>query len=238
MTNNGYLFIGPDINSDILLDIITEMEYKEEFCVARSFLPAFIAELMYGGFLVMSTGVKIDENNERFILLPKYHSTRNVLFFDELHVSKTVERIMRRESTEYDLRVNSNYDEIVKHCVNHHGEEWLTKPLLKSILRIRNDTSSPVQPCSFELYHKGALCAGEFGVKVGAVYTSYSGYHEENSSGTIQMILTARYLQKNGFLFWDLGMPLKYKYKLGAHDVGIKEFAAIFRSGRDLPVKL
>jgi Leu/Phe-tRNA-protein transferase len=235
MTDNGHIFIGPDIDTDVLLDIIIELNYKEEFCVAQSFSSKFIAELMYSGFLVMSMSNK---NKDKFILLPKHHLIRNILFFDDLHIGKTAKRLIKRDATEYDLFVNRDYDKIIKRCVAHHGEDWLTKPLLKSINRIRHSESPLVQPCSFGLYHNGVLCAGEFGVKVGAVYTSYSGYHEETSSGTIQMILLAQYLQKNGFAFWDLGMPLDYKYTLGAHDIDIKEFASIFRAGRRLSVNL
>jgi leucyl/phenylalanyl-tRNA--protein transferase len=242
MTDSGHIFIGPDINTDALLDIIIELNYKEEFCVSRSFSYKFIAELMYSGFLVMSMANEnmstTNENKDKFILLPKHHLMRNVLFFDDLHIGKTVKRLIKRDAPEYDLFINRDYDEIIKRCAAHHGDDWLTKPLLKSINRIRHSEPPLVQPCSFGLYHNGVLCAGEFGVKVGAVYTSYSGYHEESSSGTIQMILLARYLQRNGFAFWDLGMPLDYKYTLGAHDIGIKEFVSIFRAGRQLSVNL
>jgi Leu/Phe-tRNA-protein transferase len=238
MTESGYIFIAPDIEPDILMDVIGELEYKEEFCVARSFSSDFIEDLMFGGFLVMSASVKINENEERFILLPKHHLLRNVLFFDDLHISKTIKRLIKCKGSEYELCVNRDYDEIIKRCIAYHGDEWLTKPLIKSIGVIRRDDEALVEPCSFELYHNGVLCAGEFGVKAGAVYTSYSGYHDENSSGIVQMVLTAQYLQKSGFLFWDFGMPLAYKYTLGARDVTLKEFIAIFRAGRDLDVKL
>jgi leucyl/phenylalanyl-tRNA--protein transferase len=235
MTDIGHIFIGPDIDTDALLDAIIELNYKEEFCVSQNFSSKFIAELMYSGFLVMSM---TNENKDKFILLPKHHLMRNVLFFDDLHISKTVKRLIKRDAPEYDLFINRDYDEIIKRCVAHHGGDWLTKPLLKSINRIRHSESPLVQPCSFGLYHNGILCAGEFGIKVGAVYTSYSGYHEENSSGTIQMIMLAKYLQRNGFAFWDLGMSLDYKYTLGAHDIDLKEFVSIFRAGRQLSVNL
>jgi leucyl/phenylalanyl-tRNA--protein transferase len=46
------------------------------------------------------------------------------------------------------------------------------------------------------------------------------------------MILTAWHLKRSGFDFWDLGMPLDYKYTLGARDIGIREFVKIFRAAR------
>jgi Leu/Phe-tRNA-protein transferase len=234
ITESGHLFIEPGINADDLLDIIIMSGYQEEFCIARSFSSKFIAELMRGGFLVMSVNVKISENEEEIVLLPKHHLIRTVLFFENLHIGKTIKRLMKRAAPEYELRINHDYDKIVERCAACHGEDWLTKPLLKSINSIRRNSTAPVQPYSFGLYRNSVLCAGEFGIKAGGVYTSYSGYHEEDSSGRIQMILTAQYLQQNDFAFWDLGMPLDYKYTLGAHDVDIKEFTALFRAGRSI----
>ncbi|GHV92799.1 hypothetical protein AGMMS50268_33020 [Spirochaetia bacterium] len=81
-----------------------------------------------------------------------------------------------------------------------------------------------VQPVSFGLYREERLAAGEFGVVAGKVYTSYSGYYDEDSAGTVQLILTGRYLRDAGFAFWDLGMPLEYKTRLGARSVDRENF--------------
>jgi Leu/Phe-tRNA-protein transferase len=83
---------------------------------------------------------------------------------------------------------------------------------------------------SFALYRNGKLVAGEFGIKTGGVYTSYSGYYDEKNAGTVQMILTTMYLQEQGFAFFDLGMPLDYKNMLGARDISPQEFVSHFRA--------
>jgi Leu/Phe-tRNA-protein transferase len=98
------------------------------------------------------------------------------LFFDGLHIRKTAARLIKKEGWNFELRVDDCYDEVVERCVAKQGADWLTPPLLDAIRQIRADASAPVRPCSFALFHNGELCAGEFGVKVGSVYTSYSGY--------------------------------------------------------------
>jgi Leu/Phe-tRNA-protein transferase len=225
-TESGHLFVEPGMDTDEIIDAMIRINYDEEFCIGFDFSPAFVAALMRSGFLVMSACY--DDETNPIILLPKHHLVRNVLFFNDLHIGKTARRFLPK----YELRPGSDYDAIVDSCVAKHGDDWLTKPLLDSMSCIRNDNLPDVCPYSFALYSRGKLVAGEFGVKAGRVYTSYSGYYDEDSSGRVQMIKTALYLRDNGFDFWDLGMPLDYKYTLGARDISLKEFVKLFRAAR------
>jgi Leu/Phe-tRNA-protein transferase len=88
------------------------------------------------------------------------------------------------------------------------------------------------RPVSFALYRGGELKAGEIGVVMGRVYTSYTGYSEENNAGTVQIILMAQWLERTGFAFLDFGMPLDYKTALGAKDISPQYFVELFRAAR------
>jgi leucyl/phenylalanyl-tRNA--protein transferase len=94
---------------------------------------------------------------------------------------------------------------------------------------IRNLKNTGTWSYSFGLYRDGVLRAGEFGVVSGGVYTSYSGYYDENSAGMVQMFLTGEYLRDRGFAFWDLGMPLAYKERLGGRLLNRGQFTELFR---------
>jgi len=76
------------------------------------------------------------------------------------------------------------------------------------------------------------LVAGEIGVLAGGVYTSYTGYHDENSAGTAQLILLGRRLKEMGVVLWDLGPSLerwnKYKLNLGAEIIDEKTWVHTF----------
>jgi Leu/Phe-tRNA-protein transferase len=127
---------------------------------------------------------------------------------------------------------DSDYEQIVRNCVKTHGSDWLTEELLLAMEQLQHEKNSTAVPYSFSLYEDGKLVAGEFGIICGRVYTSYSGYYEKSNCGRVQMILTAEYLRNNNFAFWDLGMPLPYKYTLGAQDINIREFIPLFREAR------
>jgi len=212
-----------------IADYILQNRYPYEFVISECFEPGFVAELASAGFLVMSEDLNFP--NGDFILLPKHHLIRSVLFFEDLHTGRTARRLLPK----YTLKPGANYEEIVQNCINTHGDEWLTPPLVNCLAKIRSLKNAPVRPYSFALYREDKLIAGEFGIISGRVYTSYSGYCTEKSSGRVQMILTAMHLEKEGFAFWDLGMPLDYKYTLGAKDITIKDFIVRFRGAQNVP---
>jgi hypothetical protein len=188
-TAGGFLIIRPQDDPHRIIDAMLQTGYNEEFCVSLNFDSGFIARLMEAGFLVMSSRIE-DEgtpaSEEHFILLPKLHLVRSILFFDNLHIKKSI----KRHFTRFELRFNTDFDIILDRCLEVHGDGWLTPPLVAAIRDIRQNKPYGVYPASFGLYQNGKLVAGEFGVTVGKVYTSYSGYYDESNAGTVQLILT------------------------------------------------
>ena len=236
-TVSGYIFITPSDDCQRIVDAMLNTNYSEEYCLAESFEPEFIAKLMEAGFLVMS--MNLSKEDPFYLLLPKLHLVRSVLFYENLHIKKSVRKLLSRYG--YELRADADFDYIIDRCVEKHGDDWLTPPLVDGIKKIRQDAVekhgareilSPAPyayPASFALYRDGKFVAGEFGVVCGKVYTSYSGFYEEDNAGTVQIIKTALYLQEHGFSFFDLGMPLDYKTDLGAVDITPEEFVTLFR---------
>jgi Leu/Phe-tRNA-protein transferase len=227
----GHIFIDSIDDCDLLVDAMLKTDYGEEFCLAKDFDEAFIRRLMEAGFLVMSTGLKDDDSSEDkepfYILLPKLHLVRSALFFPDLCIKKSIRRFL----SQYELLVNTDFDFIIDKCVQIHGSDWLTPPLVEILKNIHRG-STGTRPFSFAVYREGELKAGEIGVVAGRVYTSYSGYYEENNAGTVQIILMTRWLEENGFAFLDLGMPLDYKTSLGAKDISPDRFVELFREAR------
>ncbi|MDR3249193.1 MAG: leucyl-tRNA--protein transferase [Treponema sp.] len=257
---SGLVFILNKDDPDKVMDRITALGYPEESCYAVDFDPGFIARLMRAGFLIMSRQIKLDPDDPTlyFIVEPMHHLSRSFLFFNDLHEKRSA----RKKLDSYELRVDGlgrdhapagiglggsltgdrdMFNTVIDKCVAIHGADWLTPPLVQAIKALRpsglsgtSGAGQQVQPVSFGLYRDGALKAGEFGTVIGGIYTSYSGYHEEDDAGNAQLILTARYLRDAGFVFWDLGMPLPYKERLGARTLSITQFLPLWRSARRL----
>jgi len=247
-TLSGYIYISQDDDCHETVDAMLATDYDGDFCIAEGFNIEFIIRLMEAGFLVMSINIAEKGSDPYYILLPKLHLVRSALFFENLHIKKSVRRLLSR----YELKADAEFDCIIDRCVEKHGSDWLTPPLVDCIKEIRQNTiikqiSSPSDnssllrpfdstlnfsspyPASFALYRDGKLTAGEFGIVCGKIYTSYSGFYEEDNAGTVQLILTTQFLKEHGFSFFDMGMPLDYKTDLGAVDINPREFVNLFR---------
>ena len=88
----------------------------------------------------------------------------------------------------------------------------------------------------FELLSKDkkTLIAGEIGYFIGKTYTSLSGFFKRekkyNNYGKLQLVLLSKYLNKNGFDFWNLGhASLQYKLDLGAKVLKRNDFLKIWK---------
>jgi Leu/Phe-tRNA-protein transferase len=252
LIDNKEILIDKEDDPEAVVDYMLRTNYSEEFCYAVESSPDFVARLARAGFLVMSAkltlaaelGTGLDEGleggeNSCYILTPKLHITRDVLFFDKLHVTKTTRRIIRRGI--YRLRFNTCYEHVVQRCIEKHGSGWLTTPLCCALEALhtvpRQVGGRLVQAVSFELFRRDGeggetLAAGEFGTLVGKLYTSYSGYTDEDSAGDVQMALTAAALTAHGAPFWDLGMPLPYKEAMGCSTVDTRSFVQLWRGNQ------
>jgi Leu/Phe-tRNA-protein transferase len=243
-TNSGHIFIDSGDDPQIIASMLDFISYREEFCLALDFSAPFIARLMAAGFLIMSV-IPDGEPDETAILLPEMHQKRSTLFFDKLHEGRTVKRLIPR----YELKTgglggetedSALFSMVLERCAQVHGEDWLTPVLRQSFHTLyrtqgvedREFFRRSPRMAVFGLYREGRLVAGEFGTVVGRVYTSYSGYKEENSAGTVQLVLTGRWLRDSGFAFWDLGMILPYKEQLGAQALDRREFIELFRQAQ------
>jgi arginyl-tRNA---protein transferase len=189
----------------------------EEFCCCDSFDPYLISKLCYEGYLPMATMVC-----GRPVLLGKLHHQRCILYFDDLHIFKKV----RKRAGNLEISVDRAFDKCIEYIKQQHDECWLYPPLVKAFKILHETMSENVGFHSIEVWEGTELVAGEIGYTVGSYYTSLSAFYRKNSAGSVQLCAAAKLLEKSGFSFWNLGMEMDYKFKLGAQSISKNVFLA------------
>lgn len=191
----------------------------------------FYIKLAYCGFIATTIDV-----SGSLVLLPELQFQYALLDFKDLHISKKVQKLLN--SDKYIFSQNTRFDEALDHIDKLHEHNWLKgryRKLLRSLFDKKEDRDD-FKVMSFEVTCKqtNKLVAAEVGYKTGKVYTSLSGFSlrdkEYNNAGNLQMVLLAKYLEQNGYEFWNLGHPhMEYKKKLGAKIYERDEFLKRFK---------
>ena len=212
-------------------------DMEEEFTFSISYEPKLLADFARYGFLPMCIQCAAD----LAAFTPKLHRNRSLLDFKDLYVSKNT----RKKSKNFYVSIDECFDFCIQQCCKQHGDHcWFYPALIQSYRHIfdRNDQGGllGVTMHSIEVWsNDGSVVAGEVGYAIAGVYTSLSGFKLLKSAGTIQLSVVPAILKSCGFDFWDLGMHMKYKEKLGAKKTPRKEFVnRLFESKEKHPVSV
>ena len=165
------------------------------------------------GFLAVT-----DYYEEKELLLPEIQFSYALLYFDDLHISTKVKKLLQNKNLE--LEVSQNLDEVAEGIEKLHRNNWLTPKYLNT-LKASQGVDENFKVISALIRDEDEVVAGEIGYMIGKTYTSLSGFSKREKTyrnyGTAQLVLLALYLQKNEFSFWNLGQSyMPYKLILGA----------------------
>ena len=204
---------------------LNDRSYLEQICLdmknsyywSDDWSEEFYVKLAQAGFISTTHDTK-----DGLVLLPEIQYDYAILDFKNLHISKKVKKLMDKNS--YNFSINSKFNEVMRKFSAQHKYNWLKKEyaeLLKK-LYLHNDKKNNFKIISVELTSSNTdeLIAGEVGYIIGKTYTSLSGFSSKEKKyanyGTLQLVLLAKYLENNGFEFWNLGHPhMEYKQRLG-----------------------
>jgi len=221
------------IDNDLFFKEVLCLDTKNNYYWSDDWSEEFYIKLAKLGFIATSFEAKGD-----LVLLPELQFDYAVLYFQDLHISKKVQKLLN--SDKYIFSQNTHFNNVLDHIDKLHEHNWLKgkyRELLTTLYE-KNDLRDDFKVFSYEVVcsRTKKLVAGEVGYKTGSVYTSLSGFSlgekEYNNFGTLQLVLLAKYLQKEGYTFWNLGHPhMEYKKKLGAKIYTREEFLEIFLQG-------
>ncbi len=161
---------------------------------------------------------------------------RCVLSFDDLHMGKTIRRLMRAGA--YRVTFDRDFDGVIKACTGRREGKWHVTWISPRIMRTYAELFDAGYAHSFEVWNEaGELVGGGYGVAINNVFTTESQFSRERDTSKLGFSVLNWHLKRWGFLLNDGKRPTPTILSMGFKEIPRADFLATLESGARMPAK-
>ncbi len=154
---------------------------------------------------------------------------RFVLFPENLHVSKSMRKVLKKQL--FEIRYDSAFREVMSSCRKFRLENddgtWITEEMIEAYY----DLYKLGFAHSVEAWQDGRLVGGLYGICLGKCFFGESMFSLVENASKACLIQLSHDLEKLGFLFIDSQVYTKHLESLGAIDISRAEYLKLLEKG-------
>lgn len=146
---------------------------------------------------------------------------RAVLLPDDLHVSRSMQKMLAKSS--YEVTLNKSFTEVMRGCSECRVDgTWILPEMIEaySALNASGDAHS------VEVWEEGCLVGGIYGVQRGALFAGESMFHRRDNASKIALIILVRSLAAVGVELIDVQMMTSHLSTMGAVIIPRSDYVA------------
>lgn len=154
---------------------------------------------------------------ERFVIFPK-----------EIHVSHSMKKYMKKHALQ--VRLNRDFADTMHRCrIKREFQEgtWISDEMEEAYHRLHEAGYA----ISVEVFEDGELAGGFYGVSIGKCFFGESMFSEKENGSKTALIVFARLLEQNGFLFIDCQFHTEHLESMGGRYISWEEYDAMLQEG-------
>jgi leucyl/phenylalanyl-tRNA--protein transferase len=152
---------------------------------------------------------------------------RMVLFVGDLHVSRSLRRVIR--SRQMTVTFDRAFSQVMEGCAEPRDDEpgtWITHDMLEAYGVLANRGLAH----SVETWSDGRLAGGLYGVAIGRMFYGESMFSRQSDASKVALVALTRQLERWGFAMIDCQMSTGHLASLGAREVPRAEFLERMRA--------
>lgn len=142
---------------------------------------------------------------------------RAVLFFDELHVGRSLRKLQKRSP--YELTIDRDFRAVIRACAASERPDqdgtWIAPNIIAAYSRLH----AAGEAHSVEAWEDGALVGGLYGVDAGGVFTGESMFHRSSDASKLAFLFLIDHLRARGATFVDCQVMTPHMEALGAREI-------------------
>ena len=142
---------------------------------------------------------------------------RSVLEFEDLHVSRSLARVIRKGT--YEVRVDEDFDAVIRACADRE-ETWINAEIIDAYVRLHRAEKAH----SVEAYNEGTLVGGLYGVCLGGAFMGESMFTRMRDASKVCFVYLVKRLRERDFLLLDCQIQNPHLASLGAREIPETEY--------------
>lgn len=147
---------------------------------------------------------------------------RLVLYPDELHVSRTLNKVLRKNM--FTVTVDSAFEDVITACAktrtqNEEGT-WIVDDIQAAYCQLHGAGYAH----SVETWLNGHLVGGLYGVSLGRCFFGESMFSNASNASSVALVALARHLMTLSFDFIDCQVTTAHLMRFGAREIPRSQF--------------
>ncbi|HZJ94541.1 MAG TPA: leucyl/phenylalanyl-tRNA--protein transferase [Thiopseudomonas sp.] len=147
---------------------------------------------------------------------------RTVLLPDNLHVSRSLRKVLRQD--QFTVTFDRNFAEVIHNCAApRHDDDgtWITTAMQAAYLELHQQGHAHC----VEVWQNDTLVGGLYGIAIGQLFFGESMFSQVSNASKVGFVTLVSALKQAGFVLIDCQMPTEHLMSLGAHNIPRQSFA-------------
>ncbi|MFL5339225.1 MAG: leucyl/phenylalanyl-tRNA--protein transferase [Gemmataceae bacterium] len=155
---------------------------------------------------------------------------RAIFELDGLHVSRRLARTVR--SGGFEVTFDEDFAGVMRGCAERPEGTWITADMLEAYQRLYGLGHAH----SVEVWRRGQLVGGVYGVSVGAMFAGESMFFVERDASKVGLVRLFERLRQRGYALFDTQILNDHTATLGAKEVSRGEYLDRLQDALTKPV--
>jgi len=160
---------------------------------------------------------------------------RAVIFFNELHVGRSLRRSAKRSS--FRFTIDEAFEPVMRACASVPREDqgtWIGPEIIRAYTRLHNEGDAH----SLEVWEGNELVGGLYGVDAGGVFTGESMFHVRPDASKLALLHLIEHLRSRGATWLDCQIMTPHMRALGAREIPRLQFLDLLAEAQARALRL
>ena len=158
---------------------------------------------------------------------------RTVLFFDELHIGRSLRRSANRSA--FTFTIDRDFPQVIRACAAApRGGTWIGPEIITAYTLLHRAREAH----SVEVWEGEDLVGGLYGVDSGGVFTGESMFHLRTDASKLALLHVIDHLRERGATWLDCQVMTDHMRALGAREIPRGQFLDMLAEAQERQLNL